>query len=90
MQLLVSLVKFHPCLSLLQGMVLLNPEELALPPVKVPDDAPQHERVAIRGLAQLVTDCTAFSPDARPCFADVLQVSIDPPCQSSSCLFPLL
>lgn len=33
-------------------------------------------QVAIRGLANLVVQCTAFSPDHRPSVADILQVSL--------------
>ena len=29
----------------LQGMVLLNPEELVLPPVRIPEDMLPHEKV---------------------------------------------
>lgn len=58
-----------------QGLVLLNPEELVLPPVKIPDDMAAHEKAAIRSLADLVTQCTAFSPDARPSVAEILQVT---------------
>lgn len=54
--------------------MLMNPEELVLPPVKVPDDMAAHEKAVIRSLAELVTLCTAFQPDARPSFADILQV----------------
>lgn len=35
-------------------------------------------QVAIRGLADLVVQCTAFSPDHRPSFADILQVGRRP------------
>lgn len=107
--------------------MLLNPEELVLPPVRIPEDMLPHEKVgshthessaagpragralchpdaprclqqhrcpagvarhcrqvpnpagccaqvAIRGLADLVVQCTAFSPDHRPSFAAILQV----------------
>lgn len=55
--------------------MLLNPDELVLPPVKIPDDMAAHEKAAIRSLADLVTQCTAFSPDARPSVAEILQVT---------------
>ena len=41
-----------------------------------------YAQVAIRGLADLVVQCTAFSPDHRPSFAAILQV---PSHTSQSC-----
>ena len=40
-------------------------------------DALRHgvSQAAIRELAELVVQCTAFSPDARPSFAKILQVN---------------
>jgi hypothetical protein len=38
------------------------------------DPAVSRPQVAIRGLADLVVQCTAFSPDHRPSFAAILQV----------------
>ena len=34
-----------PTPTTLQGMVLLNPEELVLPPVRIPEDMLPHEKV---------------------------------------------
>ena len=51
-----------------QTLSILNPEELRLPPVKVPDglDAPAH--AAYTRLAELVQLCTATAASKRPAF----------------------
>lgn len=56
-------------------MVLSDPHEIRLPPVKVSDDMPVSAHAAMRLLADLVAKCTAFQPDQRPTFTDILNVS---------------
>ena len=56
-------------------MVLSDPHEIRLPPVKVSDDMPPSAHAAMRSLADLVAKCTAFQPDQRPTFTHILRVS---------------
>jgi hypothetical protein len=56
-------------------MVLSNPLDIRLPPVKVGDDVPPSARGVMRSLADLVNQCTAVQPDARPTFAEILEAS---------------
>ncbi len=58
-----------------QAMVLSNPLDIRLPPVKVGDDVPPSARGVMRSLADLVNQCTAVQPDARPTFAEILEAS---------------
>ena len=59
-----------------QAMVLSNPMDIRLPPVKVGDDVPPSARGVMRSLADLVSQCTAVQPDARPTFAEILEVRL--------------
>ena len=54
-------------------MVLSNPLDIRLPPVKIGDDVPPSARGVMRSLADLVNQCTAIQPDARPTFAEILE-----------------
>lgn len=51
---------------------------LILVSLDVLNSCPPCAQAAIRGLADLVVQCTAFSPDHRPSFADILQVKRPP------------
>lgn len=49
---------------MLQGMVLLNPEELVLPPVRIPEDMLPHEKVGVE--RDLLCRLLIRNPDALP------------------------
>ena len=59
-----------------QAMVLSNPMDIRLPPVKIGDDVPPSARGVMRSLADLVNQCTAIQPDARPTFAEILEARL--------------
>ena len=61
-----------------QAMVLSNPTDIRLPPVKIGDDVPPSARGVMRSLADLVSQCTAIQPDARPSFAEILEARHSP------------
>ena len=56
-----------------QAMWLNNPYEVRLPPVKVPESLDASAKRVIRGLSDLVEDCTRVDPMARPTFGAVLR-----------------
>ena len=58
-----------------QTLSILNPEELRLPPVKVPDGLDAPARAAYKRLAELVQLCTATTASKRPAFGCVRSVS---------------
>jgi len=66
-------------------MVLSNPTDIRLPPVKIGDDVPPSARGVMRSLADLVSQCTAIQPDARPSFAEILEA-----CTQTAILIPSL
>ncbi|KAI8475778.1 MAG: hypothetical protein J3K34DRAFT_480500 [Monoraphidium minutum] len=52
---------------------IATPELMRLPPLTVPDSAGGADRRALAALQQLVCDCTALDPDARPDFTAILE-----------------
>jgi len=66
-------------INLFQAMVLSNPTDIRLPPVKIGDDVPPSARGVMRSLADLVSQCTAIQPDSRPSFAEILE-ACNPDC----------
>ncbi len=51
-----------------QTLSILNPEELRLPPVKVPEGLDAPANAAYTRLAELVQLCTATAASKRPAF----------------------
>lgn len=56
-----------------QAMWLNTPYQARLPPVKVPETLEPSAARVLRGLSDLVEDCTRLDPLARPSFGEVLQ-----------------
>ncbi len=54
----------HACAA--QTLSIINPEELRLPPVKIPDSLNAASKTAFTALAGLVTMCTATAANERP------------------------
>ena len=57
----------------LQAMWLNTPYQVRMPPVKVPESLDAAGKKVIRGLSDLVEDCTRLDPMARPSFGAVLR-----------------
>eukprot|EP00890_Picochlorum_soloecismus_P005201 jgi/Picsp_1/5682/NSC_03041-R1_protein kinase domain containing protein len=57
----------------IQSLWLNSPYQARLPPVKIPDTGPPQTLRLMRGLADLVDDCTRLDPDSRPSFCSILQ-----------------
>jgi serine/threonine protein kinase len=57
----------------IQSLWLNSPYQARLPPVKIPDTGPPQSLRLMRGLADLVDDCTRLDPDSRPSFGSILQ-----------------
>lgn len=56
-----------------QAQWLNSPYEARLPPVRLPEALDPGGKRLLRGLADLVEDCTRLDPLGRPSFADVLR-----------------
>ncbi|KAL4522997.1 hypothetical protein Ndes2526A_g07715 [Nannochloris sp. 'desiccata'] len=56
-----------------EAMWLNNPYQARMPPVKVPESVDVAGKRVIRGLSDLVEDCTRVDPMARPSFGAVLR-----------------
>ena len=58
----------------IQTQWLLNPDTMKLPRVHVPTGLPQFNECVLHALADLVQACTAWNPNERPTFGDILVV----------------
>ena len=56
-----------------EAMWLNNPYQARLPPVKVPESVDAAGKRVIRGLSDLIEECTRVDPMARPSFGAVLR-----------------
>lgn len=56
----------------IQTTWLYRPEEMRLPPLRVPDSASPSARRLLAELQRLVADCTRVEPEERPSFREVL------------------
>lgn len=51
-----------------QTLSIINPSELRLPPVKIPETSNPLIKLVYEDLAALVVSCTETQPDDRPSF----------------------
>lgn len=57
----------------IQSLWLNSPYQARLPPIKIPEHGIPEKLKLMRGISDMIEDCTRLDPDSRPTFHAILK-----------------